>query len=240
MPGTDVNLAAVNGVTPLMAAAYAGQTEMVGDARWREARTSTREDRLKKNAMTYAAGEGHTEIVQMLLAKGVDPNAVYDNDLTALMWAAGYGRTATVKALLDAGARADSGTIAARRRWTWRAKASTPKPRHCSNDTRSFGRGELASPGDEPPFRAYRPRGSTLQRKRPLPIPIRASSPSRSTSACFSAPATCIAISGRDRPARRQGARTLRISLSATFFPDQPGSVMPKYRTGYPLNSEPR
>jgi ankyrin repeat protein len=42
-----------------------------------------------------------------LLAKGVDPNAVYHNDLTALMWAAGFGKTSTVRALLDAGARAD-------------------------------------------------------------------------------------------------------------------------------------
>lgn len=40
----------------------------------------------------------------MLLAAGVNPNAVYANDLTALMWAAGYGRTDTVKALLAAGA----------------------------------------------------------------------------------------------------------------------------------------
>ena len=43
----------------------------------------------------------------MLLAQGVDPNAIYDNDLTALMWAAGFGKTATVKVLLDAGARPD-------------------------------------------------------------------------------------------------------------------------------------
>ena len=55
--------------------------------------------------MTYAAGAGSTDIVLMLLAKGVDPNAVYNNDLTALMWAAGYGKTATVKALLAAGAK---------------------------------------------------------------------------------------------------------------------------------------
>jgi ankyrin repeat protein len=54
--------------------------------------------------MTYAAG-AHTDIVLLLLAKGVDPNAIYKNDLTALMWAAGFGRTATVKALLTAGAK---------------------------------------------------------------------------------------------------------------------------------------
>ena len=58
-------------------------------------------------AMTYAAAEGRTEIVRLLIGRGVDPNRTYANDLTALMWAAGYGKTETVKALLDAGARAD-------------------------------------------------------------------------------------------------------------------------------------
>ena len=57
--------------------------------------------------MIYAAGEGHTAIVRLLLGKGVDPNQAYDNGLTALMWAAGYGRDETVRALLEAGARAD-------------------------------------------------------------------------------------------------------------------------------------
>jgi ankyrin repeat protein len=55
--------------------------------------------------MTYAAGEGRTEVVLLLLARGVDPNAVYQNDLTALMWAAGNGKADTVKALLAAGAK---------------------------------------------------------------------------------------------------------------------------------------
>jgi uncharacterized protein len=45
--------------------------------------------------------------VKQLLAKGVDANAVYRNDLTALMWAAGYGNNDAVKVLLDAGARVD-------------------------------------------------------------------------------------------------------------------------------------
>jgi hypothetical protein len=43
----------------------------------------------------------------MLIAAGSDPNATYAHSLTALMWAAGYGHTETVRALLDAGARAD-------------------------------------------------------------------------------------------------------------------------------------
>src|SRR5438105_3782555 len=62
-------------------------------------------DRLKKNAIIYAAGEGRADVVKLLLDKGVDPNAIYANDLTALMWAAGYGQTEAVKTLLAAGAK---------------------------------------------------------------------------------------------------------------------------------------
>ncbi|NDC08997.1 MAG: ankyrin repeat domain-containing protein, partial [Oxalobacteraceae bacterium] len=52
----------------------------------------------------YAAGEGRTDVVARLLKAGVDINARYPNELTALMWAAGQGHAATVKALLIAGA----------------------------------------------------------------------------------------------------------------------------------------
>jgi ankyrin repeat protein len=45
--------------------------------------------------------------VRLLLGAGVDPNATYAHALTALMWAAGYGRTDTADALLKAGARVD-------------------------------------------------------------------------------------------------------------------------------------
>lgn len=101
--GADVNQAAVNGLTPLMTAAFNGQTNMALQLLAKKADPRAL-DQLQKNAMTYAAGEGHTDIVTLLLTSGVDPNAVYHNDLTALMWAAGFGKTATVKALLAAGA----------------------------------------------------------------------------------------------------------------------------------------
>ncbi len=58
--GTDVNLAAVNGVTPLMAAAFTGQAEMAHLLLAKGADVSAL-DRLDKSAMTYAAGTGHTE-----------------------------------------------------------------------------------------------------------------------------------------------------------------------------------
>ena len=54
--------------------------------------------------MIYAAGAGRSSVVALLLDRGVDPNRVYDHDLTALMWAAGYGRTDTVSLLVSRGA----------------------------------------------------------------------------------------------------------------------------------------
>src|SRR5262249_53913962 len=62
--GTDVNLAALNGVTPLMAAAFTGQADMASLllAKGADLRAV---DRLQKNAMTYAAGAGRTEIVRL-------------------------------------------------------------------------------------------------------------------------------------------------------------------------------
>jgi ankyrin repeat protein len=101
--GVDVNLAALNGITPLMAAAYGGHNDMVKRLLAKGA-NPTPLDRLQKSAMTYAAGEGRTDVVLTLLAAGVNPNAVYANDLTALMWAAGFGKTETVRALIAAGA----------------------------------------------------------------------------------------------------------------------------------------
>jgi ankyrin repeat protein len=104
--GANVNQPAINGVTPLMAAAFEGNTDVARVMLDKGADTAAL-DRLQKNAMTYAAGEGRTDVVRLLIASGVDPNAVYRNDLTALMWAAGNGHTETVEALLAAGAKRD-------------------------------------------------------------------------------------------------------------------------------------
>jgi len=101
--GADVNQAAVNGITPLMAAAFAGQDAIVKRL-LKDGANPRAVDRLQKNAMIYAAGEGHTDVVLTLMSAGVAPNDVYANNLTALMWAAGFGKTATVRALLAAGA----------------------------------------------------------------------------------------------------------------------------------------
>ena len=101
--GADINQPALNGITPLMTAAYEGQTEMVRQLLAKGANPAA-SDRLQKNAMIYAAGEGRTSVVTLLLENKIDPNATYGNDLTALMWAAGFGKTDTVRALLAAGA----------------------------------------------------------------------------------------------------------------------------------------
>jgi uncharacterized protein len=82
--GADVNQPAINGITPLMAASFAGQEAIVQRllAQGADPRAT---DRLNKTAMVYAAGEGRTGVVRLLLAAGVPPNEVYANDLTALM-----------------------------------------------------------------------------------------------------------------------------------------------------------
>src|SRR5262245_12366893 len=65
--GVDVNLAALNGITPLMAAAYGGHNDMVKRLLAKGANPAPI-DRLQKNAMTYAAGEGRSDVVMTLLA----------------------------------------------------------------------------------------------------------------------------------------------------------------------------
>jgi ankyrin repeat protein len=71
-------------------------------------------DETGKPPVVYAAAGARIEIVRRLLARNIDVNARYPNDLTLLMWASGPDENApeaqavqVVSYLLDAGAHVD-------------------------------------------------------------------------------------------------------------------------------------
>ncbi len=101
--GGDVNLANLAGVTPLMGAAFSGKVDIVRRLLAAGARIEPL-DRVKKNAATYAAGNGCSECLHELIRVGTPVNAALENDLTLLMWAAAYGHEAAVRFLLAQGA----------------------------------------------------------------------------------------------------------------------------------------
>jgi uncharacterized protein len=105
--GADPNLAGRSGVTVLAAAAFKGNKPIV-DSLLANGSKPNEVDATGKSAIIYAAALGFTPIVQRLLDAGVPINARYGNDLTVLMWAAGYADGAgvldaenVVKLLLD-------------------------------------------------------------------------------------------------------------------------------------------
>jgi ankyrin repeat protein len=69
--GADVNQASLEGVTPLMAASYAGSAPVVKRLLAAGAKTDAR-DRMNKPAMVYAAGQGSAGAIDALLASGID------------------------------------------------------------------------------------------------------------------------------------------------------------------------
>jgi len=97
--------------TPLTAAAFNGNAKIV-DLLLSHGADGKTADKTGKSAVLYASARGFTGVVERLLASGVDVNAVYANNLTALMWAAGYAEDVpeedgvkTVGLLLDKGAK---------------------------------------------------------------------------------------------------------------------------------------
>ena len=77
------------GVTPLTAASFNGNDRLVAmllDAGVEPGVIDT----TGKSAMVYAAGRGYAGIVAVLLDTGIDVDRRYGNDLTVLMWAAGF------------------------------------------------------------------------------------------------------------------------------------------------------
>jgi ankyrin repeat protein len=111
--GANVNLPGRTGITPLEAAAYMGSVPIVEFLMEKGADPKI-VDKTGKAAIVYAAGRGFSPVVRFLLDHGVDANARYGNDLTVLMWAAGYSEEAGVQdaidvmtMLLDQGAHVD-------------------------------------------------------------------------------------------------------------------------------------
>ncbi len=101
-PGIDVDLRAGNGDTALMIAAYKADREAVRALLAKGAAVN-------KDGWTplhYAAASGDNEIVQMLMDKDANLDALSPNRTTPMMMAARGGHILAVKLLLDAGADA--------------------------------------------------------------------------------------------------------------------------------------
>ena len=109
----DVTIADGHGVTPLIAAGFAGDAA-VAELLIRAGANVQDVDTTGKGTIVYASARGSVPIVKLMLDSGIDVNKRYGNDLTALMWAAGYADDvqtadgiATVQLLLSKGAKLD-------------------------------------------------------------------------------------------------------------------------------------
>jgi ankyrin repeat protein len=103
--GADVNISNVNNISALALAVYNSDVALAKQLIDKGARIEVL-DNTGKTTMVYAAANGLTELVGLFMDrdKTITPDKTYSNDLTALMWAAGYGRTHTVEFLLGKGA----------------------------------------------------------------------------------------------------------------------------------------
>jgi ankyrin repeat protein len=111
--GADPNLTNGQKLGALHAAAYVGN-EMLVQALLAHGAVADAIDATGKSPAIYAAARAYVEIVDRLIAAGVEPNRRYGNGLTLLTWAAGHTNdapredgVATVRRLLDLGAQPD-------------------------------------------------------------------------------------------------------------------------------------
>ena len=89
----NVNLAGRGGVTLLAVAAYRGN-DTIAEALLARGADDRATDETGKSPIIYAAAAGWFDVVTLLLARNVDINARYANDLTLLMWASGPDESA--------------------------------------------------------------------------------------------------------------------------------------------------
>jgi ankyrin repeat protein len=108
--GADVHLSGHGGVTPVSAAAFRGNDALV-EALLAHGAADREPDQTGKTPIVYAAAAARFDVVTRLLARRIDVNSRYPNDLTVLMWACGPDESApeaeaikVVQRLLDAGA----------------------------------------------------------------------------------------------------------------------------------------
>ena len=87
--GAEFNLRNNKGLTPLASAAFNGDEDSFQLFLDRGAEPDVW-DNSQKTAIVYAAAKGFVSIVKPLLDTGINIDQRYGNDLTVLMWAAGY------------------------------------------------------------------------------------------------------------------------------------------------------
>src|ERR1700682_6223213 len=111
--GANVKLTGRSGISPVAAAAYGGNDAIV-EALLDSGADERVPDETGNLPIIYAAAGARLDVMKRLLARQVDINARYPNELTLLMWAAGpdekvqEARAIEVVAyLLDAGAHID-------------------------------------------------------------------------------------------------------------------------------------
>ncbi len=111
--GAGVEAVNMTGETALSEAAYAAD-EDIGLALLKKGAKADTLDRYGKSPICYASARGAARLVAALLDAGVDANARYGNNLTALMWASGFSdltpaahAAATARLLIARGAKLD-------------------------------------------------------------------------------------------------------------------------------------
>lgn len=104
--GADPAATDNDGVTPLMNAAEGGSLEVVkllAEAAKEDAGYLDTWSETGFTAMIIAAAQGNSKVVEYLLEAGADPNAVHENGVTALMYAASNNYVDVLELLLKTG-----------------------------------------------------------------------------------------------------------------------------------------